>query len=332
MASKPKKASKKKVVTNPRKTSKASFAIASLQHHFNSQAKIIYRPRTKHNSRAGELHPSSYPFCGLEHAWNIVTGKQREEMNFFGDYYTGLGTFAHELMQRQFGRGKQILGDWKCLDCGKKKALAYYAPCKRCGSEHVEYEELRIEYGRHTVGHVDGVILIDGKLWVIDYKTSSVKNNEKHRQTGTQYPYKYNVAQIKSYCYYLEKYHGLKIEGWMLIYVSRDHLINDCVTVGDIVTDEEKVKLGKKFARYDNTFHVAEKLKKEGKTPKRRAEYFKYLVEKKPCETMADYKEEFWTGYEIKCDLAKDGTCFNSHRLKTAIKNKLNGTKVLSVL
>lgn len=325
---KPKESTKK----NKRTTSRASFAIASLQHHLKAQAKIIYQPLHPHHSRDGELHPSSYPFCGLEHGWNIVTSKAREPLDYFGQYYTGLGTFAHELMQRQFGRGKQILGDWHCLDCGKKKKLTYYAKCKKCGSERVEYDELLIKFGRHTVGHVDGVVNLDGKLYVVDYKTSSVKNNNKHRDTGNYYPYKHNVSQIKSYCFYLEHYHGIKIEGWMLIYVSRDHNINDYVVVGDLVDDEEKKKLAKKFARYDNTFHVAEKLKLKGKTAERRMEYFKYLIERKPCQSMADYKAEFWGGYEIGCNLAKDGTCFNSSRLKQAIKNQLFGTKVLRKL
>ncbi len=323
---------KPKSSKNARATSRASFAIASLQHHLNSQSKIIYRPIHEHHSREGELHPSSYPFCGLEHAWNIVTNKQREPMDFFGQYYTGLGTFAHELMQRQFGRGKQILGDWHCLDCGKKKKLTYYSKCKKCGSEKVEYDELLIKFGRHTVGHVDGVVNLDGKLYVIDYKTSSVKNNNKHRETGNYYPYKHNVAQIKSYCYYLEEYHGIEIAGWMLIYVSRDHMVNDYVVVGDLVDDEEKKKLAKKFKRYDNTFHIAEKLKNTEKSADKRMEYFKYLIARKPCESMKDYKAEFWGGYDIGCPLAKDGTCFNPTKLKQAIKNKLYGTKVLNQL
>ncbi len=193
------KKSKKKV---SKKTNRASFAIATLQHYIKQQASIIYPPQTKHNSREGELHPSSYPFCGLEHGWNILNKVQQKPMDYMGNFYTGLGTFMHELMQRQFGRGKQILGDWKCLECGKKKKLTFYSRCKRCGSEHVEYEELLIKFKKYTVGHVDGVVELDGKLWVIDYKSTSVKNNNKHRETGTQYPYKKNTAQIKSYCFH----------------------------------------------------------------------------------------------------------------------------------
>jgi len=109
-------------------------------------------------------------------------------------------------------------------------------------------------------------------------------------------------------------------------------MVNDYVVVGDLVDDEEKKKLAKKFKRYDNTFHIAEKLKNTEKSADKRMEYFKYLIARKPCESMKDYKAEFWGGYDIGCPLAKDGTCFNPTKLKQAIKNKLYGTKVLNQL
>jgi len=314
-----------------KQTSRASFAIATLQHYFKEQAKIIYPPRDQHNSREGELHPSSYPFCALHHGWNIVNKIERKPMDYFGFYYTGLGTIAHELMQRQFGRGKKILGDWKCLECGHKKKLSYYARCKKCGSEHVEYEEIGIKFGKYTHGHIDGVVNIDGKLFVIDYKTSSVKNNNKHRDTGSQYPYKHNVAQIKSYIVYLEEQYGLEVHGWILVYVSRDHNINDFVCVGDIVDEDEKKKLRKKYKLYDKTFGVAEKLKKD-KTPEKKMEYLKYLIKHKPCESLKDYKKEFWEGYEIHCPLAESGVCFNKEKLKLTLEKKILGSKTNSIL
>lgn len=325
-------APKKKSKSKAKKTSRASFDIATLQHYLKAQSQLIYPAFKEHDSRDGELHPSSYPFCALHHGWNIVNEIPRKPLDYFGSYYTGLGTFAHELMQRQFGRGKKILGDWKCLNCGHKKKLTYYSKCKKCGSEHVEYEEIGIQFGKYTHGHIDGVVNIDGKLYVVDYKTTSVKNNTKYRETGEPYPYKHNKAQIKSYVVYLEEQYDLVVHGWILIYVSRDSNINDYVCVGDIVDDEEKAKLKKKYKLYDKTFGVAEKLKNKDKDPKRRMEYFKYLIKHKPCESMKDYKDEFWEGYEIHCPLAADGTCFSKTKLKLAIEKKVLGSKVHNIL
>lgn len=312
-------------------TNKASFDIATLQYYIKEQSKIIYPKFNQLDERFGELHPSSYPFCGLEHAWNIINDIKRTPIDYFGDFYTSTGTVMHELMQRQFGRGKKILGDWKCLSCGRKKKLAYYSKCSKCNSEHVEYEELGIHFGKYTFGHVDGVVNIDEKLYVIDYKTSSVKNNNKHRETGKQYPYKHNAAQIKSYCVYLEEEYELKIHGWILIYVSRDHNINDFVCVGDVIDDEEKAKLKKKYKQYDKSFGRAEKLRTETDKHEKMRLVTK-LIKKKPCESLKDYKEEFWEGYEIKCPLADSKICFNSDKLLLAFEKKILGSKTVNRL
>ncbi len=133
-------------------------------------------------------------------------------------------------------------------------------------------------------------------------------------------------------CVYLEEFHGLEIEGWILIYVSRDHNVTDMVMVGDKVDAEEKAKLRKKYKIYDYTFGIAEKLKREDKTPDEKMAYMKKLIKYKPCESMKDYKAEFWGGYEIECPLAAKGTCFNSTNLKLAVKQAVYGGKVKSIL
>lgn len=301
------------------KANRMSFVMADLDYYIKEHTKKSLPDLRPHASREGELHPSSYPFCPLKYGFNILIGKKHEPLDFYGHYYTGLGTFKHELMQRYLGRGQKILGDWKCLKCGYVKKFATYAPCKKCGHDEVQYDELEIRYRKYTVGHVDGVVQINGKWYVIDYKTTSSKNNALHRTKG-KYPYKHNKAQIESYCYYLEKQYDIEIAGWILIYVSRDSSFRDYVMVGEEVSKEYKKELGKKLKIYDKSFGIAEKLKKA-----RDMRYVHELIKYKSCKDKKDYTENFKDEYN-ECPLAVGGVCFNSEKLvqkmEATVKNK----------
>lgn len=199
-----KKASEKLAKTNP-----MDFIISDLRYYIDQQTKVIYTdkdPNEKPSNRSVELHPSSYPYCGLRQIYRDLKGIKAEPMDFYGEYYTSLGTLKHELMQKYLGRGKKILGDWKCLDCDYRMKLTTYKKCPKCQSVRLLYEEIGIKFGKWTHGHIDGVVQINGKWYVIDYKTTSTKKNAEHRKTGKVYPYGYNVAQISSYCFDLDTF------------------------------------------------------------------------------------------------------------------------------
>lgn len=311
------------------KISRFTLELGTLQSYIDRQTKIIY-PKPERITQ--KLYPSSFPFCGLQRAWFIINDEKQKPFDYFGDYYTGVGNVAHEIMQNQLGKGKKILGDWKCKDCGHTKKLAYYARCKKCSSENVEYEELAIKFGKYTSGKIDGVVELDGKLYVVDYKSSSVKKNAQHREKKNVYPYMKNVEQIKSYVTYLEDNYDIKINGWILIYVSRDSSFRDYVCVGDYVSDDEKEILRKKHKHWDKAFGVAEKFKNKDLTAEKKIKYINWLVKHKPCESMAEYKKKMWGGYEIDCTLARTGICFNSEKLKLEIDKKLLGKKVNAIL
>lgn len=289
---------------------------AELRYYIDQQVRTIIRVPQEPSTRHLELHPSSFPYCGLRHAYRTLLGIDKEDMDYYGEYYTSLGTLKHELMQKYLGRGRKVLGDWVCQECGKKVAFRTYAPCPKCKSDHMKYEELGIKFGKWTHGHIDGVIKIDGKWFVVDYKTTSTKKNAEHKKKAI-YPYKYNVAQISSYCSYLEALYDIEIEGWILIYVSRDSSFRDYQIVGKILTKKEKKAKLELLERYDRHFGKVMKLRDEI-----RLKYFKSLVLEKPCASMAQYKEEMHS-YDW-CELAKDGTCFDKSRLRIALQNLVN--------
>lgn len=302
-----------------------------LSKYINASVKTVFiREEDKTHPRYNELHPSSFPWCGLQQAYTEAAKIEKKPFDFYGDYYTGLGTFAHELMQKYLGFSGKIIGYWKCESCGKKhkSKVPTFAPssCKYCKHTIFEYDEIGIKFRKYTHGHIDGVIKIKGKYYVIDYKTSSSKKNEEHRKFGNVYPYKKNIAQIESYTVYLEQTHKIKIAGWFLIYVSRDSSLKDFVIVGELVSKKKKEQLLKKLTRDDKLFGIVLKLRKN---PKDMSLWSK-LVKYKPCSSMADYKENMHS-FDM-CPLAEGGVCFNDSRLKREIKNLHKKVKVVNQL
>lgn len=283
----------------------------------------------KKSARYNELHPSSYPWCGLQQAYSEAKKLPPKEFNYYGEYYTGVGTVAHELIQRYMGYKGKVIGFWKCRKCKKManniKPTTAPRHCKYCEHDVFDYEEIGIKYKKYTRGHLDGIIKLGGKYYVVDYKTSSKEKNAKHRTFKNVYPYKYNVAQIKSYIAYVEKEYGIKIAGWFLIYIARDDSVRDFVVEGGIVTDSEKTKLKRMIKLYEKQFSYVMKLRKKSKK-----EYWDYLVKTKPCESMSQYKKEMHS-YDM-CPLAEKGVCFNKSRLKLELRNLTSKIKIIEEL
>ena len=292
-------------------------------------AHIFPQKVDKTSARYNELHPSSYPFCGLQQAYEEAKKIEQKPLDYFGEYYTSVGTLIHELIQRYMGYQGKVIGFWKCRKCKSlqenKKPTTCPSNCFKCKHDVFDYEEIGIEYKKYTRGHLDGIIKILGKYYIIDYKSSSEKNNSKHRQFRNVYPYKKNVSQIKSYIFYVERQYGIKIAGYFLIYLTRDANVKDFILEGALVSDQEKVTLAKKLKSYEKQFSTVMKLRKENKQ-----KYWDSLIKSKPCKTMVHYKEEMHS-YDM-CPLAEGGVCFNSARLKREISNLTAKIKIVEEL
>lgn len=267
--------------------------------------------------RSEELHPSSYPFCGLKHAYErmIHGGHKPKSMDFYGEYYTKLGTMKHELLQEWIGKkGGSILGNWKCSnkECGHVVTMSQYVRCPKCKSD-THYQEVQVRFGKYTVGHIDGIWkpFRNKEIYIpIDYKTSSEKKMYLHKVKKLPiYPHGYNKAQIKSYCVYLQKQYKLPIAGWLLIYLTRDSSLRSRCIVGERISREEKAQLYRMLKIYDYTFGIA----KSATTP----DEFEELVKYKPCATKKQYKDEMHK-YDM-CPLADGNKCFKEDRLWRAI-------------
>lgn len=262
------------------------------------------------------LRVSGFPFCALKTVFSKLQGcyipddddeAQDAKSTFGKDYYCSVGTATHTVLQRYMASGGRILGDWKCYRCGATRQACFKKRCKKCGAE-MEYEEFSVKAFKHLSGHLDGVWQAkDGRYYVIDYKTCSVRALAMHKKEGTL-PYVKNQVQIMTYCALIEKTLGIKISGWLLIYVARDNPMMHFKVVGGMITPEEKSRLYEMARKYDRHYEALLGCK-EWRT-------VKMFIREKPCRDY-DYYSEYFKGFK-GCPL--ESVCFTKH-LKSTVKD-----------
>jgi hypothetical protein len=135
-------------------------------------------------------------------------------------YYVTVGIAVHEVMQTYLSQSGSFLADYECKECDTKYPLSYRHEC--CGFP-TSYNEVSIDIKTKRggiQGHVDGIFKdSQGRLWVVDFKTSSL----------SAAPSKVNKAppgyrrQVRAYAYLLKKQYDLDIYGMMLVYLPRDN-------------------------------------------------------------------------------------------------------------
>lgn len=286
--------------------------------------------------RLDELHPSSFPFCGIRYAIELVqNGGDAEMFNMPAtmEYYCGVGTVAHLIFQKHMrlleGNGKSkpvMVGDWTCPECGYENKFRPYHKCKKCDSPAIQGEvsrlsgdEISVQIGERTTGHTDDVIKIDNRYWVCDYKTSSVRVVQNYKKFGRGLPYKHNTSQIKSYATLLERKYNIKIAGWFLIYAARDTPAQEVAIVGEEISDEESIELHKALKVADKSFNAIRKYVAPAVNDNKpilngNSEKLDKLVSgltaKKICSCKAHYEEYIKDPYD-SCSLAESDVCFN---------------------
>lgn len=294
--------------------------------------------------RIEELHPSSFPFCGLRYAVDLATvGDEKYfDMPATMEYYVSVGTVAHLVFQKHMrllkGNGKLnpvMIGDWTCPECGHENLFRPYHSCRKCGSGAITGEvarlsgdEISVQLGTRTTGHTDDLIKIDGRYWVIDYKTSSVRAVENYKKFNRGLPYKHNVNQIETYTALLERKYGIEISGWFLIYAARDRPMTDVAVIGGEIDEERREYIHKQLKISDSTFNAARKYvapainnnKPMFKGNKEKVSAFTdKLWEKRLCPSLEFYEKEIRDPYH-PCQYAEMGLCFNN-TMKQYAKN-----------
>ncbi len=230
-----------------------------------------------------KLRVSGFPYCGLKHAYEKITFVNHDSDHALKSYYCDVGTAAHAVFQRWLGVGGRIYGDWKCRN-PKCKHVVHFSNkhrCPKCKHEML-YEEFTVKAFKHVTGHLDGVYKsLDGRYWVIDYKTSSMRVVGSQRREPTL-PYAKNEAQIMSYCALIELMYDIEIAGWMLLYAPRDD--PDRVAVyGEELGAEQKQRILKKIKKYDTQYETVLNLSD--------FDQMDYLIKTRACKTREFYVE-----------------------------------------
>lgn len=274
-------------------------------------------PDSEDWKREDRLRVSGFPYCGLKHAHSRMNGDEiaaEETVTFGMKYYTSVGTQTHRYIQYVIGHGAQMLGKWKCVtpNCaGTGEEIGFKNVCPICKRE-MDYEELTVRRGKHLTGHIDGVWRAkDGRYFIVDYKTSSVKAIKNNPQTKYM-PYKKNVAQIMAYCALLEKELDIEISGWILFYVARDNPMKTSLPCGEMVNARQKKKLLQKIDLWNKHYGTVMNA--------RRFADLITLVDEKPCKDFEYYNASAYHDPFKPCPLGMSGICFNPKKLQETLK------------
>lgn len=247
------------------------------------------KEREIESSYEDKLRVSSFPYCGLRHAyWRMI--QLPDYHNMGADYYTGVGSVTHSAIQHALGFGKRMFGNWECKadGCKGKRVFSNNNRCPACRSV-MEYKEFMLDlrniFPNLSLCFIDGVYRdSSGRYYIVDYKTTN-SQTASMSDAQTYLPYAGNVAQIKAYAALIELRFRIHIEGWILHYVARDKPTKVYKTVGGPIGDDEKQLIRNKIEIYSD--HYGRVMNCTDFST------IEYLVKHKPCKTVEIYQTEY---------------------------------------
>jgi hypothetical protein len=259
--------------------------------------------------------PSSFPFCGLRRIYMRLIAEANPLVydSFSGDYFRNVGIVAHTVLQRWLSRQGSFIGDYVCLDCKHRHEFTTWpGKCKKCGSIRVEHKELGGKYGGHMGWKSDHVFQTKkGKLYIVDYKTTTSYQIANHKKDGKTFPYVGNRIQAESYVPLAEDRYKRKFAGCILAYAARDNPIYNIAIVTIEMDAERKDELRKRMKKWHRQFELA-------LVPT--VENVKILHKQKLCCDKQFYKENVANAYN-PCPLSK--VCFKREKLVLELKAAL---------
>ncbi len=291
--------------------------VSELTAYYTDAIAADIRDPQKSGFRSVELHPSSFPYCGVRHFHNICQEPPTADRDIphSMSFYVSIGTAFHTAIQAAMARGMQVYGNWTCLECGFTKKFSRKPTCPKCHNKHMRYDELGVRYGRRIVGHVDGVWIWKDKkkYYLIDYKSAGVSSFEYHEKTGKGFPKPANVEQIIKYIVLIEAEYDIELSGWALIYQARDKF-DKFEIVGATVSDDEKRKHRIEVKRWDRHHDIVVRAKS--------LEDIQVVIEEKPCKSYDDYMNRYHDKFN-ECPLYQH--CFKRSSLKLQLESDIAG-------
>lgn len=254
------------------------------------------------------LRPSSLPFCALRRFLHFAEEGVSDTniMNADGNFYVKTGITMHTILQDTFGRGGRILGDWKCTHYRCQHILRWttHKKCPKCGSP-TRYEEAEFKY-KSWRSHLDGAYRSRKKKnWLLDYKTSStyILGDDKPAIPTVSRTYQ---EQSKRYVVFVEDKYGIEVEGFIIVYVSRDNPFKLYKLSPVVMSQEEKDKIRKLANKEDYLHKKMFKIKSVVGAQR--------LCEGKLCKNKTDHDKNF--PYQ-SCPYVND--CFDDEKMSVTI-------------
>lgn len=198
-------------------------------------------------SRLYYLRCSQLPYCPRNVLLRYASSGLEFEMDMSMHYYVHVGHSVHATFQNYLALSGKLVADYHCKVC---KKWHRFSTKSRCCGRPCEYHEVQIDY-KGIKGHIDAIFLHEGRYYIVDFKTTSLKASEaKKRKPGNGYTH-----QIRAYAYLLWKQYGIKVAGVMLVFIPRDNP-HKPVVWEEQVTDESLERTRKQLKK-DRKLHRA---------------------------------------------------------------------------
>ncbi len=288
---------------------------ASFSKYYTSACETVLSEHPADPRRVFFLRPSSFPFCGVRKflSWpETLEADGLTHMDAGMLFYVTVGHAFHDVFQELLGKHGQLVGDWRCYKCKAIKKFSTYARCSNC-DKPTQYRELEVTYKKTLVGHVDGLYLdkATDTYWVIDYKSTSSRSLFFHKKKP-KFPYKNNVHQIVSYVPLLEQKYGIKVSGYMLVYLPRDNPFQAKLICIKATGPRAKAEVVERLDRWVKAHRRALRVNS--------LDGFRKLEKLKLCTSEKDYLDNYHSDYN-PCDHRK--VCFNAKALEAKAEKVL---------
>lgn len=285
------------------------------------------------------LSGSMLPYCGLRDACDRLEKNDSywtREKTMGSDFFTSVGTAAHIIFQNWLkddasDRGWRIISNWKCKKCGIERSLVPYNKCT-CGAD-TDFVEISVKWNNLS-GNIDAVLQQIGtkrpsknNYWIVDFKTTSKYQIEQHQRSRNVYPIRDHVWQVEAYAMMFEKQYEIEVDGWVLMYASRDNPFYSFHSEAKKLTDKRKEIIERYMNKFSRHWTIADSLGKyidEDSIDRDTRDKIKTLVEEKPCKSLDFYQKHFHKRFS-PCPVVEH--CFHKNKLKTYLQNILRNAK-----
>ncbi len=273
-------------------------------------------------AREPAFRVSSLPYCPIYNLYEQHHSTQ--EYPYSMGFYTNLGTAVHSLMQEFIPHlsNIKVFGNWQCRLCKKPLNHKFHTDAKKeyktsctvasnkdCWP-HVEYVELELSW-RGLSGHTDMLLLIDGKWYLVDFKTisSALWRTPAVVMKSRKLPSDKYYEQIESYAALLYMLYKIKIDFYVIMYVGRDSLdVNRKPTFKGFMKPFNKSVFKKRKIRLEHFVQQHELAMDFRKKPGRKIR--EKLIKARPCHDAKSYQEKMGARFEYTpCELWSNYTC-----------------------